>query len=161
MTLWIYKFIHLSVIAVWTGSMVFFSFICAPAVFKTFERDKAGDVVGAIFPAYFMLGEISAIVAALTLALIGIKTGFTPALKGGLVVITLMGGMAAYSGLINGPQARQVKQEIRAESDPAKKETLTKQFKKLHGVSMAVNVTTIVLSFVLLGFAMKYLSAQE
>ena len=53
-------FFHLLALVCWLGSIIFFSFFAAPAVFKALERPQAGDVIGAIFPRNYGLGYVSA-----------------------------------------------------------------------------------------------------
>ena len=62
-------FIHLLSLVMWMGSIIFFSFFAAPAVFRLLDRQKAGEVVGAIFPKYYGLGYICSVLAAATLML--------------------------------------------------------------------------------------------
>jgi len=40
------RFLHLFSLVVWQGSIIFFSFFTAPAIFKSLPREEAGDVVG-------------------------------------------------------------------------------------------------------------------
>jgi len=154
------KYIHLLSIAIWTGSVVFFSFIGAPAIFKTLDRQTAGDVVGAIFPKYFLLSQSLLAIAVLTLGYIGYAKDAlaNPAVKTGLALLLIMGAIAAYSGNVNGPQAREIKQLIRVEQDVAKKEELRKQFGKLHGVSVVLNLISLVMGFALLWLSLRYLT---
>lgn len=70
----------------WLGSMVFFSFLGAPQVFETLDRDRAGRVVNAIFPRYYLFGVVLG-----TLALLG---GL------GLAVGTAPGATAARIALL-------------------------------------------------------------
>ena len=44
----IFNFIYLLSLVGWIGSIFFFSFFVAPAVFKTLDREKAGEMVGII-----------------------------------------------------------------------------------------------------------------
>ena len=37
-------------LALWTGGMVLFTFIVTPAIFRSFGRDQAGEIVGYLFP---------------------------------------------------------------------------------------------------------------
>ncbi|VAX15696.1 hypothetical protein MNBD_NITROSPINAE01-100 [hydrothermal vent metagenome] len=152
------KYIHLISVSIWIGAIVFFSFIGAPAIFKTLDRQTAGDVVGAIFPKYFMLGQICSVTALVTLALVGLSTGFQSSVKIGIILLLVMGGIAAYSGMVNGPQARAVKEDIRAETDATKKAELKKKFGKLHGISMVLNIATLLLALSLLFFTVKYIA---
>ncbi|MBF0169498.1 MAG: DUF4149 domain-containing protein [Nitrospinae bacterium] len=153
------KYVHLLSLVTWLGSMIFFSFVAAPSIFKEFERKQAGDIVGALFPKYFLLEEICVVASAGTLLLLGAKVGFGGGVKVGLVLLALMGGMVFYSGMVNGPRAREVKIEIRAaEGDEAKVAALRKEFGRLHGVSVIVNLAILALGLGLLYVALGYLS---
>ena len=53
-------FIYLLSLVCWIGSIIFFSFFVAPIVFETLESKKTGELVGVIFPYYYMVGTASA-----------------------------------------------------------------------------------------------------
>ncbi len=153
------KYLHLLTLVSWLGSIIFFSFVAAPAIFKGFERKQAGEIVGALFPKYFLLEEVSVVLAVATLFFIGTKIGFGGGVKIAFVLLALMGGLVFYSGMVNGPRAREVKMEIRtAEGDEAKVAELRKEFGKLHGVSVIVNMIILLLGLVLLYYALGYLA---
>ena len=40
-------------IAFWVGGVAIFTFVLTPIIFKAYDRDMAGQIVGALFPAYF------------------------------------------------------------------------------------------------------------
>ena len=63
MLITIAKFFHLMSLVVWIGSIIFFSFFGAPSIFKVLDRGLAGDVVGSIFPKYWMIGYICSPIA--------------------------------------------------------------------------------------------------
>jgi hypothetical protein len=67
-------------------------------------------------------------------------------------MIVVMTCLTFYSGLIIGAKARSIKQEIRQTSEETKKEDLRKAFKKIHGVSMMLNVSIIILSLIYVAF---------
>lgn len=152
------KYIHLLSLVVWIGAIIFFSFIGAPAIFKTLDRRTAGDVVGEIFPKYFVLWQVCAAAAFLTLVYMGFKSGFSSPLKAGLVLLVLMGAVTVYSSCVNAPQARAVKAEMRKQADEGKAEALRKKFGRLHGISMALNIVTLALGLLLLFFAIRYMT---
>lgn len=153
------KYLHLLTLVTWLGSMIFFSLVAAPAIFKGFEKKQAGEIVGVLFPKYFLLEEIAAVVAIATLGFIATKIGFGGGVKVGFILLALMGGLVFYSGMVNGPRAREVKMEIRAaEGDEAKVAELKKEFGKLHGVSVLVNMIILVMGLVLLYYALGYLA---
>ena len=49
------NYIYLLSLVCWLGSVIFFSFVAAPGIFKTLEREKAGEVIGVIFPRYYFI----------------------------------------------------------------------------------------------------------
>jgi hypothetical protein len=56
------KWIYLLALAVWIGSMVFFTAVVAPTVFKVLSSDDAARLQRAIFPRYYLLGILCAAV---------------------------------------------------------------------------------------------------
>lgn len=129
--------------------MIFFSFIAAPSIFKVLPREKAGDVVGDIFPKYYFLGYIASMILLGTLYKLG--HGEFKAVAP-LIIMAIMTCLTFYAGLIIGTKARKIKAEIRKTTDNAKKEELRISFKKTHSVSMILNVAIIGLSIVYLMF---------
>jgi len=84
-------------LGVWLGSMTFFSFVAAPQVFETLERETAGRVVNAIFPRYYVVGVglgVVALVAALALVGVG-QAGPAAAVLLGVTVLALV--VTAYA----------------------------------------------------------------
>ncbi len=63
------KWLYVLALVVWVGEVVFFSFVAAPALFRTFPPVEAGRAVGAILPIYYQLAY-----ACLTLVLLGSVT---------------------------------------------------------------------------------------
>jgi len=56
------KWFYLLALSVWIGSIVFFSAVVAPTVFKTLDSDAAAKLQRAIFPRYYMLGLLCAMI---------------------------------------------------------------------------------------------------
>lgn len=52
------KSIHLISLSFFMGGMFFFTLFIAPAIFGSFPRERAGEVMGVIFPRYFLMGYI-------------------------------------------------------------------------------------------------------
>ncbi len=146
-------YVHLLTLVVWFGGMIFFSFIAAPSIFSILPKETAGDVVGDIFPKYFLIGYISSLLLLGTLLWLG--RGQLKAVIAPLLIIAVMTCLTFYSGLIIGSKARSIKQEIRQTSEETKKEVLRKAFKKIHGVSMMLNASAIILSLIYLAFLPK------
>jgi len=43
-------------LGMWLGSIVFFSFVAAPALFDELGEERAGDAVNVVFPRYYLFG---------------------------------------------------------------------------------------------------------
>lgn len=126
------NFIHLLSLVMWIGSIIFFSFFTAPAIFRLLDRQKAGEVVGAIFPKYYGIGYICSVLAAATLMLSPRGMEGPP-----LIFLTIMAACTFYAGLVINPQARNLKQQM--QEQPENREALETQFKSLHGWSVRLN----------------------
>jgi general stress protein CsbA len=125
------------------GSIIFFSFIGAPGIFKTLEREKAGEVAGVIFPKYYILGYICS--GLILLALIA-GSAKIPLIQTALVL-----GMAICSliaGMVIGPKAKVIKARIKNETGNG--ETLKRTFNSLHGWSVRLNAAVLLMGLVLL-----------
>ena len=59
------------------------------------------------------------------------------------------------SGLIVGTKARAIKAEMRATEDVVEKEAIHKKFMKIHGVSMVMNLSVLIMGIVVI-FSMSY-----
>lgn len=142
----IIRFIHLSSLVVWFGSIIFFSFIAAPSIFKVLPRETAGDVVGEIFPKYWLISYICTIASLLTFIYMSAYEKMFPIIKISLLVIMTIATF--YSGLAVGSKAREIKAEIKAVEDSAKKESLRTEFKSLHLKSVILNIIMLILGVV-------------
>ena len=125
------NFIYLLSLVCWIGSIIFFSFFVAPVVFKILEREKAGEVVGIIFPRYYMIGYVSGVLVLMVLLLNG-QAGLKWCAWGIMMVGT------AYAGLVVNPKAKTLKEQLK-DYPEAEKSTLEVRFKTLHSLSVKLN----------------------
>ena len=153
MIITIIKFIHILSLVVWLGGMIFFSFIAAPGIFKSLPRETAGDVVGIIFPRYWIMGYVCSITAITTIAALSVQERAYPWLR--ISLLLLMAILAFYSGMSVGTKARDVKAQIRMIEEPLQKEKLKEEFKTLHAKSAILNGLIIILGVVVI-FLMAY-----
>ena len=109
----------------WIGSIVFFSFFTAPVIFKLLEREKAGEVVGVIFPRYYFFGYVCAVMALSSLLVSG-QVFFGP--KQILLFIMIAGWF--YAGLVVSPKSRKLKTLRQSASSAEEKARLEVTFKK-------------------------------
>ncbi|VAV84607.1 hypothetical protein MNBD_DELTA01-1817 [hydrothermal vent metagenome] len=142
----IFLFVHLLSVVIWVGSIMFFSFCAAPAIFKVLEREKAGEVIGVIFPRYWLVGYVCGIVGVLSLILIAAYGGGFLPLR--FILVLLMMVLGFYSGLVVGRKAREIKSDIKASTDDAEKERLRGRFKKVHAKSAILNMVTLAIGIV-------------
>ncbi len=136
-------FLHLLSLVVWMGSIIFFSFFAAPAVFRVLERQQAGEVVGAIFPKYYAIGYVCSVLSAATLILNPPEVSAPP-----LVFIAVMAACTFYAGLVINPQARVLKQQMK--DQPENREAIEPQFRSLHGWSVRLNAAVLIFGLGLL-----------
>ena len=131
------NFIYLLSLVCWVGSIFFFSFFVAPVVFKTLEREKAGELVGIIFPRYYMIGYVCGVLVLVTLLLTGPET---VGLKWCAWGIMMLG--TASAGLGVNPRAKTLKEKLKDASETEKPD-LEARFKILHSLSVKLNAAVL------------------
>ncbi len=131
------NFIYLLSLVCWVGSIFFFSFFVAPVVFKTLEREKAGELVGIIFPRYYMIGYVCGVLVLVTLLLTGPET---VGLKWCAWGIMMLG--TASAGLGVNPRAKTLKEKLKDASE-VEKPDLEARFKMLHSLSVKLNAAVL------------------
>lgn len=151
----ILRFIHLMSITLWVGMLIFFSFLAAPSIFKVLPRETAGDVVGHIFPKYWLVGYAASVLSLGSLIAISASEKVFPGAR--IAILIVMTAMTFYSGLAVGGKARAIKAEMRAAEEPARKETLRAEFRKVHALSSTLNLIVIILGVVLVFFTSRTL----
>ena len=129
-------------LALWVGGISMFSFLVTPVIFRTQSRESAGKIVGAIFPVYFRFCLGVAVVALVARAAAG--TAFSGARQlAGTALIVLSLAILAYHTYGLAPRMAEIREtihsrEVISEEDPARRE-----FSRLHGVSMTLNLIVI------------------
>ena len=133
----IFNFIYLLSLVVWIGSIVFFSFFVAPGIFKTLEREKAGELVGIIFRRYYKVGYVCGTLIFLSFLILGEEEMGLKWCAWGI-----MGLASILAGVVVNPKAKLLKEKIKSKSDEEKPE-LEAKFKSLHSFSVKLNATTL------------------
>jgi len=135
------RWLYLAALIVWLGEIVFFSFIVAPAIFRTFPPVDAGRAVGAVFPLYYRLGYVCG--AALLLTSVFLLGGAASrrlwAINAGLAAIMLIA--TVYAGLIIQPRATELRPQLH---DTAAPPTVREEFDRLHRVAVQLNGVVLV-----------------
>lgn len=124
--------------AVWTGAIVFQSAVVAPAVFRTLDEGAARAFLRALFPSFYRFGLACGSVMLLSLGLIALLSGMTPAL-GALALI-------AATMLILEVVSLRLVPAINAARDAG--ESGAARFSRLHRVSVMLTVIVLVLGVV-------------
>jgi hypothetical protein len=129
-------------LSLWVGGMALFSFVVTPVIFRTQGREAAGRIVGAIFPLYFRYCLVLTAVALTARVVAGEAFHGVRQWRGTVLILTalLLSGYQAY-GLA--PRMERVKQSVASfEAAPAD-DPSRKEFARLHGISMVVNLTIL------------------
>jgi len=130
------KWFYLVALIVWVGEIVFFSFVVAPALFRTLPSVDAGRAVGAVFPLYYRLGYLCGAVLLLTslFLLSGAAARGWWALNSALAAIMLASTL--YAGVVVQPRATELRPQIH---DPAAPPAAKEEFDRLHRVAVQLN----------------------
>ncbi|MDI3317363.1 MAG: DUF4149 domain-containing protein [Bacillota bacterium] len=136
-------FLYFGSIGVWLGSLLFFSFTAAPAIFRVLGTEGGGRVVGAIFPTYYLHSALTAVIA---LAVLFVAprwpaVGQSPASSPGTAAVALAAALLVVlvAWWVVEPRVHA------AAGTPA--------FGALHGLSMGLNLLVLVALVVALWFS--------
>ena len=127
------------VLALWVGGISLFTFIVTPDIFRSYGRDAAGEIVGKLFPSYFIFTLVLSALALLALpfckSLFG-QTGYRWSLL--LSVIAVAINVFVFFNLH--PKIRLIKQEVHSFQSLPEDSPARKTFRKLHAVSATLNL---------------------
>lgn len=152
--------LHVFALGVWVGSMVFFSLVAAPHLFEVFPRKLAGDITGSLFERYYLFGLVCAAVALFTMLLEAPRRPLFSILRvqwylrlGVLMVLMMLVYYNTSTVRLAVAEAR-IQMHNTQVGDLAEQEQ--ERFRRLHALSMILNMTTLLgagLLTVLAGFA--------
>ena len=125
--------IILVLVSIWVGSIIFFSAIIAPTVFKVLDEKSAGLFLRAFFPKYYIFGLIMGLLSLVLIFLLSIPTN-TMLLALLIVMIALTVTSKLMIPVIN------------AARDMG--EAGVRRFKKLHTISVMLNVLTLIVGLI-------------
>jgi len=126
-------------LSLWVGGISIFTFVITPVIFRSFERDMAGKIVGKLFPGYFIYNLSLSVLSILLLVIIRpllAKSGF----KLSLILIACAVIINLFIAFKLHPDIVKVKQEVHSFDAPADNSPLRKEFRKLHAVSASLNL---------------------
>ncbi|OGR07762.1 MAG: hypothetical protein A2511_03450 [Deltaproteobacteria bacterium RIFOXYD12_FULL_50_9] len=125
-------------ISCWVGGATLFTFILTPAIFKSFNRDMAGGIVGALFPGYFKWGLACGVIGLIALFFSVDKHRTITA-----IIIVAMLAITSVQAFVIEPKAAALKKEIPSFETTPTDHPLRVKFRKLHGVSAVGNLVII------------------
>ena len=125
-------------ITFWVGGAALFTFVLTPTLFRSFDRDTAGTIVGVLFPGYFKWGLICGVLALGCLLFTREKRWLASS-----IIIVAMLVVTSLQAFVIEPRAAALKKEIPSFTTTPADHPLRQQFKKLHGLSAAGNLGVI------------------
>jgi hypothetical protein len=151
-------YLYVIVLSLWVGGMSLFTFIVTPVIFRSYARDAAGEIVGKLFPSYFLF-TLAVSAAALILFLLSFPKTAHPGYRISLGLVCLAVGLSLYVKFGLHPAARKVKEQVHSFETPAPDDPARIRFRRLHALSAVINIFMIVDGLVLLVLALKSFSS--
>lgn len=146
-------FIHILAIVLWVGGIVTLAFIDTQAIFSTLPKEQAGEVVGVIFPKFFLMGVVCISIALITSYFIGFSQ--TPFEKIKFFILIFMLLLSLFSNFYILPKTRSIKMEKKQVEDKHRLEQLTSQFKKIHMLSVILLMVNLLSGLVVIFLVSK------
>ncbi|MEY4704645.1 MAG: hypothetical protein RL042_841 [Nitrospirota bacterium] len=150
------SYVHMLAVAVLVGKVVLLSFVVAPILAKTLERESFSTVVRQLFPAYYALGMGAAIVGVVCVTGLGMMHDANPVrhLMAAMWLIIL--AAETYCRALLTPQSNAMRdrlkeQEAQGTVDPA----LQVSWSRLHQRSVYLNSMVLLAGLCLLWLAQK------
>jgi len=145
------EFVYRTALAVWIGSLAFFSFVVAPALFRGLEPATAGEVAGTILTRYGNLavgcGTLAAL-ASIGLARLDLER---PHRRRNAFLVVAMIILTIYSGQVISPAAHELRTAMH---EPGLSESATAErradFDRMHQRAVVVAGAVLLLGCVLL-----------
>lgn len=152
------KWFYLVTLAVWIGSIVFFSFAVAPTVFKTLKPEDAAALIRKIFSKYYLIGIVCAAIGIVCVGLLLADRAFGrwPAILSLLLVVG-MGATDFWLRQAVMPHMNDLRDRraVVASSGGEPAAVLEQEWKALHRLSVRMNVA-VLLSALVLVFLVVY-----
>jgi uncharacterized membrane protein len=135
-------YLYVIVLSLWVGGMFLFTFVMTPVIFRSYQRDAAGEIVGKLFPSYFIF-TLAVSAAALILFFLSFPDRAPLGYRISLVLVSLAVIIALYVNFRLYPEARKVKQEVHSFEAEAPDGPARLRFRRLHAQSAILNLFMI------------------
>ncbi len=141
---------YLLVTGVWLGTIVCFSFVVAPAVFRVLEAPQAGAVVGAVLGPYYRLGRVAGVLAVAGAVLLGRGSSASGRWYAAACVHAVGLAATVWAASVVYPETQRLRAALHAEGTaPAD----SPDFGRLHREAVALNGLALVAGLAGLGCA--------
>lgn len=127
------------ILALWTGGIAILTFVVTPAIFRSYGRDMAGEIVGKLFPGYFTYNLALSALALVVLFLLGADRS-TKAFQLSLALLAVALLANAYVSFKLHPDTVHIKQQVASFEREPSDSPARKEFRRLHGISAVVNL---------------------
>ncbi len=144
------------IVSLWVGGIAIFTFIVTPVVFRSFDRDLAGTIVGKLFPGYFLYLLVLSILAFIVFFTVAGDQS-EPAARASLILLVVALAVNAYVTFKLHPDTVKVKQQIASFERESPDTAARKQFARLHAVSATLNLLLLAdgIALLVIGPAMR------
>jgi hypothetical protein len=129
-------------LALWTGGMTIFTLVVTPAIFRSYSRDVAGEIVGRLFPGYFLYTLALSALALLLFLLLGGNPA-AKAYRFSLFLLTAALLVNAYITFKLHPDAVQIKRQVTSFEQESSDSPARREFRRLHGISAVLNLCVL------------------
>lgn len=129
-----------------------FTFVVTPVIFKSFDRDLAGSIVGRLFPGYFFFTLVAVALAAALLFFAWSARAET-AFRASLVLVLIALLTALYTNFSLHPRMQSIKQEITSFEQVLSDHPSRQAFRRLHAQSAVLNLVLLADGVALLALA--------
>jgi hypothetical protein len=137
------------VLALWVGGIAIFTFIVTPAIFRSFGKDLAGEIVGKLFPGYFIYTLVLTLLA-LFLFLLANREALLPDYRLSLSLLLLSVAVSLFVAFWVHPTTVDVKKTIASFEQGPSDTPAKKRFARLHALSASLNLLLLADGIVLL-----------
>ncbi len=134
--------LYLLALSLWVGGMAIFTFVVTPAIFRSFPRDRAGEIVGKLFPGYFVWPlALSALAMVLVFLLPADKSSAVFQWSLALVFAALL--LNASVNINFYPKTVRIKQQVTSFETEPPDSPARKEFRRLHAISTIINLLVL------------------
>lgn len=127
------------VLALWVGGMAIFTLIITPAIFRSFARDRAGELVGKLFPGYFLYNLVLSALAFVLFFVIA-EDRSTTAYRLSFFLVAAAVMVNAFILYELHPETVRIKREVTSFERELRDSPARKKFARLHALSASLNL---------------------